>query len=292
MAIKGKGKSKARSGRVVTAGPRPAYVPPKVPPFQRIGAKFAFALFIELIVFALLVGFGEQSEGDRERAAVSEFTSLVDSALFQGPEVQALPGGATVLPELGTRLAELTAEEPPPAEEVVEQAEGWTDSLLAVGDDLAAIEVPGEELEPDQLLALTDARSSMERGLALYAGVARQVGIAAELEGELQQDLIDTIQSQLQVAASTFDAGYGKLQQVRQDLGLGATTAVPPSGIPPQGGLPPGIPPEGLPPGVPPEGLPPGFEEQLEEVPVEEAPADNGGGGGGGGQGGGGGGNG
>jgi hypothetical protein len=284
MAIKGKGKSKARSGRVVTAGPRPAYVPPKVPWTQRTGAKFTFALFIELLVFALLVGFGEQSEGEREKLAVGEFTSLVDTSLFQGPAVQPLPAGALVLPEMATTLTSLTGEDPPPAEDVVEQAEGWSEAVLAVGDDLSGVEVPRENLEPEQVLALTEARSSMERGLAMYAGLAQQVAVAAEIEGEPQERLIATIQSQLQVAASLFDAGYGKMQELRRVLGLQTTATVPGGGFPPQGG----IPGEGF----PAEGLPEGFEEQLEEVPVDEAPADNGGGGGGGGGEGGGGGNG
>jgi hypothetical protein len=275
MAIKGKGKSKARSGRVVTAGPRPAYVPPKVPLFQRTGAKFTFALVVELAIFSLLVGFGEQSEGDRERSAVGEFTSLVDTALFQGPAVQPLPSGAAVLPELGATLSTLTSADAPPAEDMVEQAQGWADAILAVGDDLSAVEVPAEDLEPDQILSLTEARTFMERGLAMYAGVAQEVGVAAEIDGEPQKRLIATIQSQLQVAGSTFDAGYGKMQQVRQELGLGTTASVPGGGFPPEGG-------------IPPEGLPPGFEEQLEEIPAEEAPADNGGGGGGNGGGGGG----
>lgn len=282
MAIKGKGKSKARSGRVVTAGPRPAYVAPKIPWTARTGAKFTFALLIELVIFALLVGFGEQSEGDREKEAVGEFSSLVDAALFQGDAVQQLPQGAIVLPEVTTTLSSLSGEDPPPAEDVVEQAEGWSDGVLAVGDDLAAIEVPAGDIEPDQAVALAEARGSMERGLAMYAGLAQQVAVAAEIEGEPQQRLIVTIESQLEVAASTFFQGYGKMQELRRELGI-ATAA--PSGIPPQSGIPPeGLPPEGIPAdGLPVEGIPEELQEQLGEVPTEEVPADNGGGGGGGG---------
>src|SRR5688572_8056397 len=101
MAIKGKSKPKSRRGRVVTPGPRPAYVAPKVPLFQRTGTKFLVVLLAELAFFALLVGFGEQSKNDRHKEAVEEFGTLIDSALARGGSaIQPITGASLILPEL------------------------------------------------------------------------------------------------------------------------------------------------------------------------------------------------
>ncbi len=274
MAIKGKRKGKARTARVVTPGPRPAYVPPRVPPLRRPGGRFLVALIIEGILFALLVGFAEESQTERQRDAVGEFTALIEAELSsQGEAIQALPSSALVLPQLQTRLTELTSEQPPEADAVVEEAEGWAESMRSVATGVTALEVPGEELEPQQSVALTDAKSLIERGLVIYAGLADQVAVAATLEGAAQSDLVATIQEQQQVAASVFNAGYGKLQQVRQELELPTVADVPGGGFPPEPGLQPPIDTSEIP-----------AEIDPGELPVEIEP----GGGGGGGQGGGG----
>lgn len=273
MAIKGKRKPRARSGRVVTAGPRPAYVPPKVPMFQRAGARFLVALVLEAAIFSLVVGFGEQSEGDRHRARIGEFAALIEASLLQaGPAIQPLPAGALVLPQLGTKLTELQGEDPPNAADVMAEVEVWSAALTEAADGVSTVEVPEEGLEPEQRLALTEARNLMDRGLRMYVGLAEQVRVAAQIEGKPQQELITSIQNQLPVAAATFDAGYGKLQDQRRRVGLSTTAGVPGGGFPPGGIVPGGA---------------PGFEPPIVPgEPVEVAPG--GGGGGGGGKGGGG----
>lgn len=274
MAIKGKRKPRARSGRVVTAGPRPAYVTPKVPPLQRAGVKLVVALVLEAAIFSLLVGFGEESEGDRQRASIGEFTALIEASLLQaGPAIQPTPGGAFVLPQLGARLTELQGEQPPKEADVIAEAEAWSASVTKAADGVSTVEVPEEGLEPEQVLALTEARNFMDRGLRLYAGLADQFRVAAQIAGDPQRELITSIQNQLPVAAGTFNAGYGKLQRERDLVGLSTTASVPGGGFPPGGVVPGGV---------------PGFEPPIvPEEPIEVAP---GGGKGGGGKGGGGGG--
>jgi hypothetical protein len=275
MAIKGKGKPKSRAGRVVTPGPRPAYVPPKVPLFQRTGAKFLFVLLIELTFFALLVGFGEQSQTDREKEALTEVSTLVDSALARGgAAIQLVPPSAIVLPELGTRVTEVqsgTAEE----DAVLAETEAWSSSLVDASTAVAEIEIPNKNLEPSQVLALTEARNLIERGLLMYSSLSDQLGVAVQIEGDPRDQLIATIQTQIRTAVGTFDAGYGRLQEEKRKLGIALAS-------PDAGGLPGGIPQTG---GIPAGGVPP------IEIPAEE-PADDGGGGGGGGGGNGGNGNG
>lgn len=277
MAIKGKRKGKARSGRVVTPGPRPAYVQPKVPLFQRTGAKFAVALIVETLIFALIVGFGEQSQGDRQRREVEEFTSLIQAKLSTaGTAIQALPTGALILPELGATLGALTGEDPPSAEDVSAQASSWTAAVTRAADGIAEVQVP-EDLEPDLRVMLLDARNLMERGLRIYSSLAKEAAVAAAIEGDPQQDLITTTQEQITIAGGIFDSGYSRLQEARRLVDL-----TPVTGSPAPGGILPG----GIPGGIPPAGVAPGSQPGI-EVPVEE-PADGGGGGGKGGGGGGG----
>jgi hypothetical protein len=272
MAIKGKRKPKSRAGRVVTPGPRPAYVPPKVPLFQRTGAKFLFVLVIELAFFALLVGFGEQSAADREKSAVKEFGVLVDSALAQaGGEIQPITGASVVLPQFQTTLNGLLGEEPLSPEDAKAQADAWAESLTTAADALSEVDVPDEGLEPVQVVALTEARTEMDRGLRMYVRLTDQFEVASKVEGITQQELITSINALLASAADNFDAGYGKLQDIRNRLGIPLASAQPPM--------------TGLPSGIPGGGVPP------IEIPAEE-PVDDGGGGGGGGGGNGGGGNG
>lgn len=286
MAIKGKRKPKARSPRVVTAGPRPAYVPPKVPPFQRTGTKFLVALLFEAVIFSLLVGFGEQSADDKRRLMVTEFSSLVDASLSRaGTAIQPLQTSALVLPELGPRIAELQGEDPPAAEDVITEADTWASSLARAADGLVAVQVPDGNWEVGQRNLLFDARNLMDRGLRIFITLTEELKAVVQIEGEPQAQLITTIQNQIPIATGIFDSGYSRLQEMRRRVGLPTTsTSISSGGIP-------GIAPE--------PAFPPGEAPPL-EVPVEapvEAPADEGGGngggnGGGGGDGGGGGGNG
>lgn len=267
MAIKGKRKPKARSGRAVTAGPRPAYVAPKVPPFQRTGAKFLVALIFEAAIFSLLVGFGEQSQADRQKERIGEFTALVEASLGQaGDAIQPLPGGAQVLPQLPSRLSQLEAGEL--GDEVaIPEAEDWASSLTGAADGVTAVQVPEEHLDPAQRLALTDARNLLERGLRMFVGLADEFRVAVQIDGAPQADLIASIQQQLAVASETFNAGYGKLQDVRSRAGLSTTASLPGGGLP-AGGIPAG--------GIP--GAPPGFDPTMPVDTTQVIPTDEGGG--------------
>jgi hypothetical protein len=243
MAIKGKRKGKARSGRTVTAGPRPVYVQPKTPLFQRTGMKVVLVLFLEALVFAILVGFDAQSDTERHQEAVTEFSQLVDAAMAQEGAVQSLPGGALVLPELGQTIPTLGTEDAVP-EEIVEKAEVWSTQASGAADRVGQVELPEEgSLEPEQRGRLASAREEMERGLLMYSTLADEVGIAAQIDGDLQDQAIASVQEFFLLAGSTFDAGYSQLQEVRDEVGLLPSTATPPGGLP--GGLPGGIP--GLP---------------------------------------------
>ena len=271
MAIKGK-KPKARSGRVVTAGPRPAYVPPKVPLMQRTGAKFLVALVAETIFFALLVGFGEQSRAERQGENIEEYSALLEASLARaGESIQLLPGGTQILPQLPPRLTELQEGIAPEEDAVLGEAESWVSAMNGAANAILEIQVEYDVLDLELRRELADARDLIERSLRLHAGLAEQVKVVAQIDGDPQRELITTILEQLPVATIMFDAGYNKLQDVRIAAGLPATTGIP-SGVP--GGFP---------------GAPPGTEFPFGEDPqIVPAPPAGGGGQGGGDDGGGG----
>jgi hypothetical protein len=110
VAIKGKRRGRSRTGRTVATAPRPYLVRPKTPLMRRIGAKFVLVLLAEVFVFALLVMAGAQSDADRRREEISEFTTLVEAQLYQGGAAQQSFAGPLILPQLGEALSQLLAD--------------------------------------------------------------------------------------------------------------------------------------------------------------------------------------
>jgi hypothetical protein len=184
-------------------------------------------------VFGVLVLAGAQSEADREREEISEFTSLVEAQLYQSGAAQQSFAGPVVLPQLGQTISEIGAGRVK-EDDVLQNAVGWSDVATRAGEGVGGIEA--------DLAGLKEARHLLEQGLLLYAELADEVRVAVQLEGDPQKDLVDSIEEQIQVAAVIFDTGYGLLQEERRKAGLPTQSALP-------GGIPGGVP--GIPGGVP-----------------------------------------
>jgi hypothetical protein len=234
------------------------------------------ALLLEAILFALLVGFGEQSGTERQRERVDEFSRLIDAALTSGGTAIGLtPGSATVLPEFQVKLVEVTGEpgSRPSREDLEASSQVWRDALTQIADRIAEIDVPDEGLEPSQFLALTEARTEMERSLRMHIHLTEQIELAPELSESDLAVLASTLTDLASASNTMFSAGYGKIQDVRARLDLPTFPSSPAGGVPPPG-LPAGIPGQGEAPSI--------------EIPAEQPPGGGGGGGNGGGNGGGG----
>jgi hypothetical protein len=230
MAIKGKRRTRHRSARTVARAPRPFLVPPKTPLFRRTGTKVALVVLGEAVVFLGLVLAGAQAETDERRNQVSEFTSLVQAQLYQSGAAQQSFTGPLLIPEMGQAVSQLTAGEPRNTDRMAEDAQSWADVAGQAGQRIGALEAEGIELK--------EARNLMAQGLLLYAELANEVRIATELEGSTREELTATIGEQLNLAATIFDTGWGKLQEARRKAGL-ETQAVLPGDL---GGLPGGVP--------------------------------------------------
>jgi hypothetical protein len=192
----------------------------------------------EAVVFAFLALAGAQTEADERRDRITEFGSLVEAQLYREGAAQQSFAGPVVLPQLGQAVAELASGEVKDPEAMTTDAEGWVKVTREAGDGVGRIAAEGAEL--------AEARNLMKQGLLLYSALAREVRIAAELEGTQQQQLVETLTEQMSVAATIFDTGWGKLQEERLEAGIEiqAPQAGGLGGLP--GGLPGGIP--GLPP--------------------------------------------
>lgn len=248
MAIKGKRRGRARSGRTVAAPPRPFMVPTKVPLLRRTAAKVVLILIAEAIVFSLLIAADAASDAGRRQDRIEEFSTLLNAQLFQSGVAQSTPGGALVLPEMGQAISQLQSGEADEKtlETVAQGAEEWARLAARASEGVATLRT--------DIAELAGARSLMEQGLLLYAGLADQVGIAVGLDGEAQAELSGVITEQLQVAARVFDTGYGRFQQERLRAGLPLSAPTSPSipgQIPGAPGLPGEIPGAPGAPGIP-----------------------------------------
>jgi hypothetical protein len=230
MAIKGKRRTRHRSARTVARAPRPFLVPPKTPLFRRTGTKVVLVVLAEAVVFLGIVLAGAQTESDERRGQISEFTSLVQAQLYQSGAAEQSFAGPLVIPELGQAVSQLTAGEAPNTDRMAEDAQSWAEVAGQAGQRIGDLEAEGVELK--------EARNLMEQGLLLYAELANEVRIATELEGPTREQLTATIGEQLNLAATIFDTGWGKLQEARRKAGL-ETQAVLPGDL---GGLPGGVP--------------------------------------------------
>lgn len=218
----------------MAGAPRSYLVPPKIPLFRRTGTKFVLVLVAEALVFLVLVVAGAQTEADRRRDQISEFTTLVQAQLYQSGAAQQSFTGPLILPEMGQAVAQMDAGQVEDPDQIAESAEGWTDVATGASDAIRQIEAEGLELK--------EARNLMGQGLAMFAELAAQVRVTVRLEGPDQRELIESINDQMNLSAQIFDAGWGKLQEARRVAGL-ETQAVLPGDL---GGIP-GLPGGGVP---------------------------------------------
>lgn len=243
MTIKGKKRSRSRP-RAVAAAPRPFLVPPKTPLFRRKGVQLLLIVLLLGAISALAFAYRVSRDAAAHTEAVEEFGNQVDAHLESEAVGQRIPGAVLILPQLGQTVAELRQRRGDP-DEIVKNATSWEKAASRAAERISSLEV-----DP---AALKDARLTMAHGLRIYASVAANLRVAAELDGRDQKDLLDNLGTELQTAAEIFDTGYQLLQEERRKADLLEATL--PGGVP---GLPGGMP--GLPGEVPglPGGLPTG----------------------------------
>jgi hypothetical protein len=219
MAIKGKKKSRGRP-RVVATAPRPYLVPPKTPLFRRKGTQFVLLLILFGVIAGVATAYRISRDNREHLEAVEDFGGQVEGPLLEGGVGQPVSGRMLVLPEMGQAIGQLMGGKGDAAK-ALKPAETWEKSATRAADTIAAVESEVTELE--------QARDGMEQGLRLYAGIAADLQLVADLEGSAQQRLLRNVSEDLTVAANVFDGGWRLLLVERHRAGL----PDPALGIPP-----------------------------------------------------------
>jgi hypothetical protein len=228
MAIKGK--SKPRSRRVVTPGPRPAYTPVKKPLLARRG----FRIGLLVVVVAASVGgiwYGlarertqarDQALAERERTAAVTFRGRVQGAIASAGQ-PAPPEGFTAFPALTTDVdgLEKGTVKPKTVETDAKVARRAAKGAWQAMDRIDVLSVTANKgFDAAFVNYFFNAREKMEDALKLYEHAAVLVQRAAAATGDQRTGLLDGAKGILDVAAGLMNSGYSDFIQVQQEAGI------------------------------------------------------------------------
>jgi hypothetical protein len=228
MAIKGK--SKPRSRRAVTPGPRPAYTPVKRPILARRGLRIGL-LVVVVAASAAGIWYGlarertqtrEQALASRERTAAVTFRGKVEGAIAQAGQPTP-PDGFSAFPAL-------TADVDGLAKGTVKPKTAATDAKAAGMASKGA----WQAVDQIDVLSMTaskgfdatfvnyffNAKEKMQDALKLYEQAAGLVRQAAAATGGQRTQLLDSAKGVMGVAAELMNAGYSDYIQVQQQAGI------------------------------------------------------------------------
>ncbi len=196
MAIKGK--SKSRTPKAVTRGPKPVYQPVKKPLLARRGLWLVLAgIFGTMVVVGLIAGFIAQrhaSEQDdlveRMRDTIARYQGEIDPILAAvGEPAQAAGSGAFAA--LDQVVADLEGGAPEDAagrramlagaDDVIDSADAALDALREV-DESSLLQ--GRGFSEEFVLYVINSKADLVRAMILYRETAELVKLAAEAEDE------------------------------------------------------------------------------------------------------------
>ena len=243
MAIKGR--SKPRSRKVVTPGPRPAYVLVKKPLLARRGVQIAI-LAVVVVGAAAGIWYGvakERSEErsqqrarevqQRKRTAAVTFQGKVEAAIV-GVGQPAPPTGFTAFPAL-TAVVEGLATGDVRADAAAENAKGVRATARGAWQALGEIDlteiVADKGFDVSLVNYFFNAREKMVDALKLYERAAIMVRQAADATETERADLLDSAGGIMDVAAGLFNSGYSDYVQIQFEGGI----LQPSFGTPPAG---------------------------------------------------------
>ena len=229
MAIKGKSKSK--TAKAVTRGPKPAYVPVKKPLLARRGFWIGVASVLGvLLVAGLWYGFARQADQNREQelaqaraAAAEEFGNAIDPIIGTVGEPvppaswSAFTGLTNALDQLesGEAEADLVAE-------TASAAAGTAATASQAMTDIDALAiVRGRGLDETFVLLVLNAKDTLVQSLRLYEQVGGLVAMAAEAPEGVERDaLVERARGTVEVAQTLFESGYADYVEARALAGV------------------------------------------------------------------------
>jgi hypothetical protein len=241
MAIKGK--SKGRSAKAVTRGPKPVYQPVKKP----LLAKREFWLVIlsilgVLVIVGLVAGFVAERNASaqddleqRMRAAMSSFQGQIDPVLTTIGQAQP-PAGYQVFADLSTAVDDLVADKPDAPADPKALTQTATDAATSAKTALEALRaidetalIRGKGFSEAFVLYVINAKGNLVRAMTLYGEAAKLLELAADAQGAERAELAARSEAILNAATEIFDQGYADYVEAQTTAG---TFAPPAPGLP------------------------------------------------------------
>lgn len=240
MAIKGK--SKGRSARSVTRGPKPVYTPVKKP----LLAKREFWLVVAgilgvAIVAGMVVGFIAQRNASaqddleaRMRSTMGQYQGDVESILSQIGQANP-PSGYAVFTDFITAVADLQNDAPggqiDPA--TVEQTAGDTvdkakSALQAFQEIDEGALIRNKDFTREFVLYIINSKGNFVRAMQLYREAGELLTLAAEAEGSERDELVAHAAAVTSIANEVFGRAYADYVEAQSLAG----TFAPPAPVP------------------------------------------------------------
>jgi hypothetical protein len=241
MAIKGK--SKGRSAKAVTPGPKPVYQPVK----KRLLAKREFWLVILSILGVVLIGglvagfIAERNASaqddleQRMRATMSSFQGQIEPVLATIGQANP-PAGYTAFTDLQTAIGNLVAERPGAPADSKALKQTATDAAASAKTALDALQqidetalIRGKGFSEDFVLYVINAKGNLVQAMTLYGEAAKLLELAADAQGPERAELAARTQAIMTASSEIFDRGYSDYVEAQSKAG---TFAPPAPGLP------------------------------------------------------------
>lgn len=241
MAIKGK--SKSRTPKAVTRGPKPVYQPVKKPLLARRGLWLVLAgIFGTMVVVGLVAGFIAQrnasTQDDLEeqmRDTIAGYQGQIDPILAAVGE-PAQPAGFRAFAALDQVVADLESGAPQDAagrramlasaDEVIDSAGAALDALRDV--DASSL-LQDQGFSEEFVLYVINSKADLARAMVLYRETAELATLAADASEADRDALVTRTRELLDVATETFQSGYSDYVEAQVKAGTfqPATGALP-----------------------------------------------------------------
>jgi hypothetical protein len=240
MAIKGK--SKGRSARSVTRGPKPVYTPVKKPLLARREFWLVVAGILGVVIVAgLVVGFIAQRNASaqddleaRMRSTMGQYQGDVESILSQIGQANP-PSGYAVFTDFTKAVTDLQNDTPDAqtdpatltqtADDTVDKAKGALQALQEIDQDAL---IQDKDFTREFVLYIINSKGNFVRSMQLYREAGELLSLAAGAEGSQRDELVARAAAITSIANEIFGRAYADYVEAQSLAG----TFAPPAPVP------------------------------------------------------------
>ncbi|HEY7282245.1 MAG TPA: hypothetical protein VID47_11700 [Actinomycetota bacterium] len=230
MAIKGKGKTRSTQ-RTVTRAPKPGYVEPPKPFYQRRWVRWTALGVVVVGVVAIVLSLwfihlnnshkrSVEAKAHDKQAKVQEYVAPV--VQYLQAVAQPLGGGTEVAAyqKVASQLADLKSGKLSSDDATTIGKNMYTDSSQAA-KSIEGLDVPTlvDSARFPDLLDLQDSQELLATSLRLYEQIGHEIVYAASATGDAKANFIQEAERLVPIAAKLFQDGYQKA--VNQQIAVG-----------------------------------------------------------------------